>query len=130
VLLGDDVGALLQGEVAEHDTRWHLARVAVDSADFWLRDTGVPRGRAVRLRVLARDVSLATERPVHTSIQNHFACVVDAIVPDPHPSQALVRVRWDGSVLLARITRRALDALGLQVGQRVWAQVKTVALVQ
>jgi molybdate transport system ATP-binding protein len=32
-------------------------------------------------------------------------------------------------VLLARITARAADSLALAPGQRVWAQVKSVALV-
>jgi molybdate transport system ATP-binding protein len=41
-----------------------------------------------------------------------------------------VRVRCGASVLLARITRRALDSLHLQPGSAAWAQVKSVALVQ
>jgi molybdate transport system ATP-binding protein len=51
------------------------------------------------------------------------------MAPDEHPSQVLVRVRWGDSALTARITRRAQSALGLQVGQPVWAQVKSVALL-
>jgi molybdate transport system ATP-binding protein len=130
VVLGEDAGALLAGRVAEHDAHWHLVRVAFDGGSLWLRESGVAVGQAVRLRVLARDVSLTTEEPRHTSIQNHCPCVVESIAPDTHPSQVLVRVRCGPSVLLARITRRALDALGLQPGQAAWAQVKSVALVQ
>ena len=83
-----------------------------------------------RLRVLARDVSLATEAPQHTSIQNLLPCRIEAVVPDAHPSQVLVRLACEESVLLARITARAADALGLVAGQPVWAQVKSVALVE
>lgn len=126
---GDDAGALLQGQVVERDARWHLARVAFAGGSFWLRDGGVAVGEPVRLRVLARDVSLATQAPGHTSIQNHLPCVVASIAPDAHPSQALVRLRCGESVLLARVTHRSLDALGLRVGDAAWAQVKSVALV-
>ena len=129
LLGGEDAGAVLSGRVAERDAHWHLARVVVDGADFWLRDTGLPVGQAVRLRVLWRDVSLSVTEPVNTSIQNHLAGVVDTMAPDEHPSQVLVRVRWGDSALTARITRRAQSALGLQVGQPVWAQVKSVALL-
>ncbi len=129
-VLGDDAGALLDATVAERDTRWQLARMAFDGGSLWLRDTGLPLGRRVRVRVLARDVSIATQAPQQTSIQNLLPCAVQAITEDPHPSQALVRMECGASVLLARITARAVDALQLAPGMAVWAQVKAAALVE
>jgi molybdate transport system ATP-binding protein len=126
---GDDAGALLQGTVAEHDERWHLMRVDFGGGSLWLRDSGLAVGRRVRLRVLARDVSLATEAPQHTSIQNLLPATVQAINAGGHPSQVLVRVACGNALLLSRITARAADALGLAPGRAVWAQVKSVALV-
>ena len=130
LLVGDDVGALLSGRVAERDARWHLTRVTFDGGSLWLRDSGLPVGHAVRLRVLARDVSIATHEPHDTSIQNHLPCTIESSAPDVHPSQVLVRVRVGASTLLARITGRSLDALDLQPGKRAWLQVKSVALLQ
>lgn len=129
VLLGEDAGALLDGTVQERDGQWHLTRVAFAGGSLWLRDGGLPVGRRVRLRVLARDVSIALEEPHGTSIQNLLRCRVEAIAPDRHPSQVLVRLACGDSVLLARITARAANALALATGQPVWAQVKSVALV-
>ena len=129
VILGDDVGALLEETVQERDLRWHLAKVNFSGGALWLRDSGVSVGQKVRLRVLARDVSLASAEPSHTSIQNILPCVVDSIAPDHHPSQVLVRLRCGDSIFLARITARSADALALAPGQTVWAQVKSVALV-
>lgn len=128
-VLGEDTGALLQGTIAERSAAWHLVRVDFDGGSFWLRDNRLPVGHTVRLRVLARDVSLATREPQHTSIRNHFPCVVESIAPGTHPSQVLLRVRCGKAVLLARITRHALAALGLEAGSTAWAQVKSVALV-
>jgi molybdate transport system ATP-binding protein len=136
VLTGDETSTLLPGEVAERDERWHLARVAIAGGSLWLRDAGLPVGRRVRLRVLARDVSLATQPPQGTSIQNQLPCVIAAMGADSHPSQVLVQAlvgEGEGgaqSLLLARVTARAADALGLQAGQRAWLQVKSVALLQ
>ena len=96
---------------------------------MWLRDSGLPVGQAVRLRVLARDVSLTVQEPMQTSIQNHLPCVIDSVAPDAHPSQALVRLRCGESFLLARVTHRSLHALGVVPGSAVWAQVKSVAIV-
>jgi molybdate transport system ATP-binding protein len=130
VVVGEDAGVLLSGQVAERDTLWHLVRVAFDGGQLWLRDSGVPLGHTVRLRVLARDVSLTTAEPQHTSIQNHFPCQIESVAPDAHPSQLLVRVRCGASLLLARITRRAYAELGLAPGTAAWVQVKSVAVVQ
>ena len=129
-VVGEDAGALLQGRLVERDERWHLARVAFDGGSLWLRDSGLALGQPARLRVLARDVSLTTTAPQHTSIQNLLPGVIDAIADDTHPSQALLRVRCGSALLLARITHKAVYALALQPGSAVWLQVKSVALVQ
>ena len=129
-LLGEGLGALLRATVAERDARWQLARMDFAGGSLWLRDTGLALGQSVRLRVLARDVSIALEQPRHSSIQNLLPCVVQALEPDAHPSQQRVRLRCGASTLLARITARSSYALALAPGQSVWAQVKSVALVE
>jgi len=126
---GEEAGALLEGTVLERDRRWHLARVGFDGGSLWLADAGLAEGHAVRVRVLARDISLALERPHATSIQNLLACKVRAIGTGSHPSHALVQLDCGGTLLLARITARAVAALGLAPGHEVWAQVKSAALV-
>lgn len=130
VVLGEDASALLDATLEERDTRWHLVRARCAGGSLWLTDTGAALGAHLRLRVLARDVSIATEPPQHSSIQNSIACVVRAMAPDAHPAQVLVQLDCGGVLLLARVTARAVDSLGLSVGQSVWAQVKSVALVQ
>ena len=132
---GDEAATLITGSVDQIDTAWHLARVAFTGGSIWLRDDGFALGQKLRLRVLAKDVSLSTVQPQHTSIQNLLPCTVESVTPDTHPSQALVRLRCGPDsaaaqdVLLARITRRAVQDLQLQAGSSVWAQVKSVALV-
>jgi molybdate transport system ATP-binding protein len=128
-IVGDEAGVLLSGTVAEIDARWHLAKVAFAGGGLWVRDSAMPLGQPVRLRVLARDVSLTVHETQDTSIQNHIHGRIEAIAEDVHPSQALVRVRCGESVLVARVTRRALSALNLTEGATVWAQVKSVAVI-
>jgi molybdate transport system ATP-binding protein len=130
VVLGEDAGALLEATVAERDGTWHLARVAFPGGALWLRDTGAEVGKRVRVRVLARDVSIARQLPEESSIQNLLPCTVQAVAADAHPSQVLVRLACGESALLARITARAAHALELHHGQAVWAQVKSAALVE
>jgi molybdate transport system ATP-binding protein len=126
----DDPGALVDGTLAERDGQWHLARVEFPGGSLWMRDSGIALGHRVRLRVLARDVSIATQEPHGTSIQNLLPCTVQHVADDAHPSQVLVRLACGESVLLSRITARSANALALAPGMPVWAQVKSVALVR
>ena len=126
---GEDAGVVLQGQVGALDAEWQLARLDVPGAAFWTRDTGLPVGHRVRLRVLARDVSLSLVAQPGSSILNQVEASVEAIADDTHPSQVLVRLRTRESALLARVTRRSAHALALAPGQAVWAMVKSVALL-
>lgn len=126
--LGAATGVVLAGRIGEVDPIWHLARVDFPGGALWVPDPGLPTGRPTRVWVLARDVSLA-EAPGASSIQNVLYGVVDAMGADEHPSLALVRVRVGASVLLARLTQRALAVLGVVTGKPLWVQIKSAALL-
>jgi molybdate transport system ATP-binding protein len=130
IRLGEDAGVVLEGDVAELDAEWHLARVAFAGGSLWVRDSGVPVGQHVRVRILARDVSIAQDAHTDSSILNILpACVEQLADDDTHPALALVRLNAGGVPLVARITRRSAAWLQLRPGQTVWAQIKAVALV-
>jgi molybdate transport system ATP-binding protein len=119
VVVGEDAGALIAGHIGQVDKQWHLSRIDFDGGCVWMRDAGLPVGKAVRIRILARDVSLTTSEPQNTSIQNQLLGTIQSITPDAHPSQVMVVVKCGAEEVLARVTKRAVDELGLQVGQPV-----------
>ncbi|WP_211097392.1 molybdenum ABC transporter ATP-binding protein [Herbaspirillum sp. ST 5-3] len=127
IRLGEDIGPVLDATVGAIDGAWHLMRVDFAGGSLWARDRGLAVGHRVRVRVLARDVSLA-DQPGHSSIQNVLRGRVDAIGDDEHPGLALVRVQVGEVQLLARLTKRAAAALSVQVGRELWVQIKSVAL--
>ena len=129
IRLGEDAGVVLEGEVAERDAHWHLARIAFPGGHLWVRDSGVPIGQHVRVRILARDISLALEPHSDSSILNVLPATVEQLADDTHPALALVKLNAAGAPLVARITRRSAAKLELRPGQAVWAQLKAVALV-
>ncbi|MFA5628199.1 MAG: molybdenum ABC transporter ATP-binding protein [Thiohalomonadaceae bacterium] len=127
----EDVGVALEAQVVERDEDWHLARAEFPGGSLWVRDMGIPVGGRLRLRVLARDVSLATAViPEQSSILNLLPATVTELVDDAHPSQRLVRVAVGKTPLLARLTARSADALGLVPGKPIWLQVKSVAVLE
>lgn len=126
---GEEAASLLAAVIEARDPQWHLCRARFEGGDLWLRDTGQALGHAVRLRVLARDVSLALEEPRAVSVQNVVQGAVEFITDGAHPSQVMVTLRCGHSRVLSRITRRAAHELQLQPGLRVWAMIKAVAVV-
>jgi molybdate transport system ATP-binding protein len=130
IRLGEDVGVVLEATVGEIDSEWHLARVDFAGGSLWTRDHEVPAGRPVRVRVLARDVSLALGEPGTSSIQNILDGRVESLADDDHPGLLLVRVEVGSSRLIARLTRRSAAQLGIAPGLPVRVQVKSVALME
>ncbi|MDP3637826.1 MAG: molybdenum ABC transporter ATP-binding protein [Azonexus sp.] len=130
IRLGEDVGVVLDATVGCIDSEWHLARVDFAGGSLWTRDRGVAPGKRVRVRVLARDVSLAVTEPEASSIQNILHGCVEAIGDDDHPGLLLVRVQVGASLLVARLTRRSAAQLGIAPGLPVSVQIKSVALME
>ena len=129
IRLGEDAGVVLDAVVAERDAAWHLARVAFAGGSLWVRDGGQAIGQPVRVRILARDVSIALAQVSDTSILNCLSATVEQLADDAHPALMLLRLQVGPSPLLARLTRRSAVGLGLTPGKPVWVQIKAVALV-
>jgi molybdate transport system ATP-binding protein len=126
---GDDAGVVIEARVVEHDEADQLTRVDFGGGVLWVGRVKAPPEARVRVRVLARDVSLARDFPGPSSILNVLSGRVTEL-RDAGPDRVNVRLSVGADVaLLARITRRSRDALGIREGLEVHALVKSVALV-
>ncbi len=130
VQIGREAGVVLQAAIVEKDQQWQLARAEFPGGALWLRDDGFALGQAIRLRILAQDVSLALTPTQDSSILNSLFCTIEAFANGEHPAIKLARVAVGESRLLCRLTHRSVQQLGLAVGQSVWAQIKSAALVK
>ena len=124
----DYAAALILAIVAGHDDRFGLTELDFDGGRFLVPRRQLAVGTRVRLRIIARDVSLVLDRPERTSILNVIPAVVSEIA-DAGVAQVLVRLDADGTPMLARITRKSASHLQLRPGLRVFAQVKSVAIL-
>ena len=129
----DDVGVVLEARVVEHDPAHGMTRIGFNGTTLWVGEAAAPPGARVRARVLARDVSVTRQRPGETSILNVLPVLLQGIQRER--ATALLQLRVGGGTsapawtLLARITSKSVDALGLQPGDALHAQVKAVALM-
>jgi molybdate transport system ATP-binding protein len=129
IRLGEDAGVVLEAVVLERDAQWQLARVGFSGGELWVRDGGHAVGEAVRVRILARDVSVALQASEGTSILNCLPARVEQVADEGQGALALARLSVGPSPIVARLTRRSAMALGLVAGVDVWVQIKAVALL-
>ncbi|MEA3412620.1 MAG: molybdenum ABC transporter ATP-binding protein [Pseudomonadota bacterium] len=123
-----DAEATIEAVVSGCDETYHLTFLDFSGGRITATGNAPPPGSRVRVRVLARDVSLVLSPPVNTSILNVLPARVDSILATGS-AQMTIRLDVGGSTLLSRITRKSTVALGLKEGMSVYAQVKSVALL-
>ena len=126
--VGAQAGVVLQATVVGHDDTYHLTQLALQTGHLWVAQSALRLAQTVRLHVHASDVSLTVSEPKDTSIQNRLPGTIDSISSDAHPAHCIVTVSCGGQHLLARVTARALQSMGVSVGSSVWCQIKSVAL--
>jgi molybdate transport system ATP-binding protein len=125
----NDPCVVIETVVAAHDDADHLSRLDFDGGALFVARRAEPLGQRLRYRIHARDVSLSLHPPEATSILNVMpACVVDMIGTET-PAHVLVRLQLGDVSLLSRISRRSWNTLQLASGSRVWAQIKSAALL-
>lgn len=125
-----DAGTILIGTVAGHDPDRGVTRINVGGAEFLLSLVDLPVGHVVRLRVLARDVAIATKRPEELSVQNVLRGRLIEMLERPN-QRVLLRIEIGSNaghaVLLSLLTADSARRLHLHSGQEVFALVKSVA---
>lgn len=124
-----DAGVVVEGTVTGHDAHYHLVRLAFPGGSVQVAHGAEPPGRRLRFQVRARDVSVALAPQEDSSILNRVQATVVAEAAADTPAHLLLRLDAGGTPLLARITRRSRDQLGLVPGKTVWAHIKAVALL-
>ncbi|MBV4507560.1 molybdenum ABC transporter ATP-binding protein [Pseudomonas sp. BW13M1] len=129
---GEDAGVVLEGVVVGHDPHYQLFELRLPGGDgqrLRIAHPGLHMGSTLRLKVQARDVSLALTADGASSILNRLPVRVRECRPADNPAHVLVSLDAAGNALLARITRYSADQLAVQPGQMLWAQIKSVALL-
>ena len=120
---------MIDARVVEQDMQHDLATLAFDGGTLTVTNVDALIGERVRVRIRARDVSIALRRPEAISIQNIFAGTVREVSPE-RSGEVDVAMAVGGVLLRARVTQRAVDQLGLAPGLAVHALVKAVSLAR
>ncbi|MBV0913707.1 molybdenum ABC transporter ATP-binding protein [Anianabacter salinae] len=121
-----EAGAVLTARVAAHHDDG-LTELDAGGIPLFLPRVALAPGSLLRVRIAAHDVILSRERPEGLSALNILPGRVQDVRPGDGPG-AIVALDTAAGRVLARITRRSAEALGLRAGMDVHAVVKTVSV--
>jgi molybdate transport system ATP-binding protein len=122
----DAVGAVLAGHVERVDAG--IATVRVGDAELRVELESANAGQRIQIQVLARDVIVACESPRALSVRNVVPARVLSVTPDAGRAVLVELDIGRTATLLARITARASQELGLTADKQVWALIKAASL--
>lgn len=127
--LDEDAAVLVDTQVVGHDEDYQLTRLGFPGGVIKVTRKALDVGKRARLKIQARDVSIALTGENRSSIVNRLPARIRGFGEAVHPAQCLVSLDAGGTLLLARITRLSRDQLELREGMEVVAQIKSVALL-
>jgi molybdate transport system ATP-binding protein len=120
-------GTVIDTRVAAQDMDDDLATLAFDGGTLTVTNVDALIGEPVRVRIRARDVSIALDAPSRISIQNVLQAKVVSIGA-PVSGVVDVSLVVGGTALRSRVTKRAASQLALAPGREVYALIKAVSL--
>ena len=123
-----DAGSVLTGTVAAHHPD-ALSEISLSTGSLLLPRMQAPVGSSVRIRIEAQDVMLALDKPERVSALNILPVTVVAVRQGAGPG-VMVQLALGDDRILARVTRRSADALGLRPDLACYAVVKSVSVAR
>ena len=122
------LGSVFDATVTRTHSSRRLVELTFEGGTLLASGSAAPVGSTVRLRIPAREVILATRAPEGLSLHNALQGTVSAVYTEPTADHAIVQIAVGDVRLLAEITRDAVATLGIVVGMRLHALVKSVSV--
>ena len=121
-----DAGAVISAIYSGYDREFDLGELSFDGGTLRIAGLNAEIGIHLRAHIRARDVSLMLDKPKDTSVLNVFKGELIEIRHEDGPQlDLLINI---GTPLIARITRKSLNDLNLDIGSKVYAMIKAVAI--
>ncbi|MXQ10177.1 molybdenum ABC transporter ATP-binding protein [Microvirga makkahensis] len=121
-----EAGALVEARVLRHEEAYGLTVLQAAAGTLTVSRLNLPVGAPVRMRLRARDIILSLAPPEGISALNVLPGTVVAI-EEVEGSGVDVTLACGSDSIVASVTRKSMERLGIKVGLPVQAIVKSVA---
>jgi molybdate transport system ATP-binding protein len=121
-------GLLLTVDNLAWDNEYSMLQGKVDGQTINLAMTNFKNDQSIQIKVESKDVIIATQQFLNSSLQNCFLTTIDQI-EKISPTHILLTLNLGRQKLLAKITVKSLQQLQLVVGQSVFSYIKAVSII-
>ena len=121
-----EAGSLMEAQVLGFDAAFGLTTLAAGGGELEIPVSGLSKGAKLRLRIRARDVAVALEKPQGLSVRNMLACQLQEMRLEGAHAELLLAC--GPAQLRARITRASAIEMSLAAGKPLYALIKGIAV--
>ena len=122
-----DAESFLNGTTQQQDQHHHLTAINCGAQQLWVYAPHIQSNTHVRIRIRADDVSISKNRPSDSTILNVLPGIITQI-NEFSQAQVTLRLQYESSFFLARVSKKSLQELELATGEHVFAQIKSIAI--
>ncbi len=120
---------LFAGDGVEAHKEFPLVKVRLNDTLFaWLPNDRVQVGKAVRLRIFAKDILIATECPNQIGAEHVFPMTIAALLPTDN--RVAIQLQQSEIRLWCDLPLWSAEKLNLSLGQSVFALLKNIEVVR
>ena len=120
---------LLKCKIINQNVQEKITKVSSEGTNIIISKISGSIGSDITLRLFAKDVSIATEKPIKISINNIF----EAIVSDTYSNNILGRINIELKVgrnkIISSILESSLKKLQITKNDKVYALIKSISVV-
>ncbi|MFT7688533.1 MAG: molybdate transport system ATP-binding protein, partial [Candidatus Azotimanducaceae bacterium] len=123
-----DSCAIVRCSVESYDSDYKLTKLNFENQSIYIAEKRTEKSN-IKLNIPAKDVSITLEPQTASSILNIIYGTIASTHSSEDGSSILVQIEVGDQYLLSRITRRSMEKLNIKIGQKIYAQIKSVSLV-
>ena len=120
---------LLKCKIINQNVQEKITKVSSEGTNIIISKISGSIGSDITLRLFAKDVSIATEKPIKISINNIF----EAIVSDTYSNNIFGRINIELKVgrnkIISSILESSLKKLQITKNDKVYALIKSISVV-
>ncbi|MDC0602663.1 molybdenum ABC transporter ATP-binding protein [Aliiglaciecola sp.] len=117
----------LEATVISHDTKHHMSVLATSAGDLFTTKIDKPISHKLKVVIQAKDVSVTLSRQQDTSILNVLEGQVVGF-ENTESGRVTLKVSVNSCFILSQITQRSFSQLAIDIGCKVFIQIKSMAL--
>ena len=127
--LENEEGTVLKCKIIAQNLEEKITTISIKHTEIIMSKIPEAVGSDIAIRLLAKDISLATEKPKNISINNILEARILEIYESKNIGSVNVELKVGKNIIIARILQSSSKKLKLKTNDKVFALIKSISIV-